>query len=75
MVPIKHLVHQRSTGIVIEAEINGTDKRLYLKRNKGIFASKSTKVYTAKIDPEDRTKFVYSAHSGVSSSCEKYSSF
>lgn len=65
------MVHKRSSGdIVIETKINGTDRRLYLKPNKGLFAGKSTKIFTAKIDPEDGTKFVYTAHSGVSSSCK-----
>lgn len=73
MVPIKHLVHKRSTGdLIIETKINGIEKRLYLKPNKGFFASKRTKVWIARIDPKNKDKFVYTANSGVSCSSKKY---
>lgn len=66
MVGIKHLVHKRgSNDIIIQTEINGIDKKLYLKPTKGFFAGKRTKVWLAKINPQQPDKFIYSPRSGV----------
>ncbi|XP_043472609.1 venom metalloproteinase 3-like [Leptopilina heterotoma] len=66
VVGIKHLVHKRSSNdIIIQTEINGIDKKLYLKPTKGFFAGKRTKVWLAKVDPKQPDKFIYTPRSGI----------
>ncbi|XP_051172451.1 venom metalloproteinase antarease TserMP_A-like [Leptopilina boulardi] len=46
-------------------KINGIDRNLYLNPKQGFFAGKRTKIWTAKINPNNPDKFIYSARSGV----------